>query len=248
MSTLRALILDDEPPAQRYLAELLRATGIVNPVAIVASTSEAQLAIAQPIGIDVAFVDVNLNDRSGDTSELDWARSLLQQPNPPQLVLATAAQEHAITAFEAGAVDDLLKPITRQRVALCVERLHTRSLTRPSSLPPVRLMARTASSLVFLPFEGILAFEAENRLTFVHHVEGRYLADLSLNAFEQQLPQNMIRTHRNWLVALDQVRKLSRVDSELVLVINETLTIPISRDRSASVRDALVSRSLGTRL
>ena len=245
--TVRALIVEDEPLAQRYLAELLHATGAVDVVALVSNVAEATLAIDQQLGIDVAFVDVRLIDRPGDVSGLAWARAMALRPDGPMLVLATALADHAIAAFDAGAVDYLLKPFTRQRVAVCVERLLARRPSSPEVKAPSRLLARTANSLVFLPIDGVLAFEAEERLTYVHHTQGRHLVDLSLAALEPQFAERILRSHRNWLVALHHVRELVRTDGELSLQVGDNLVVPVSRDRASIVREALMSRAIGGR-
>ena len=161
-------------------------------------------------------------------------------------MLATALADHALAAFEAGAVDYLLKPFTRQRVATCVERLLARRPARAAA-PPTRLVARTATSLVFLPLAGVLAFEAAERLVHVHHLDGRFLVDLSLAALETQFADRVTRTHRNWLVVLDHVRELGRPSGDLALHVGADLVVPVSRDRAPAVRDALVSRAVGAR-
>ena len=245
--TVRALIVEDEPLAQHYLTELLLATGAIDVVATVSKVQDATLALDQQLGIDVAFVDVRLIDRPGDASGLAWARAVAQRPGGPMLVLATAMADHAVAAFDAGAVDYLLKPFTRQRVAVCVERLLARAASRPETKLPSRLLARTANSLVFLPIDGVLAFEAAERLTYVHHIQGRHLVDLSLSAIEPQFAERILRSHRNWLVALDHVRELGRLDGELSLQVGENLVVPVSRDRASLVREALLSRTIGIR-
>jgi DNA-binding LytR/AlgR family response regulator len=234
---IRALIVEDEAPARRYLAELLHATARVEVVAAVATVDEADQALAAELGIDVGFVDIRLVDRRGDASGLEWAR---RHPSL-RVVFATASPEHAVSAFEVGAADYLLKPFTRARVDACVQRLV--ALDRPAAPRPSRLVARTASSLVFLPLAGVLAFEAEDRLAYVHHTDGRYLVDLSLAALETQFADRVVRTHRNWLVVLDHVRELTR-DGEVAV---GSLVVPVSRDRAAAVREALVSRAVGRR-
>lgn len=244
MTGLRAMIVEDEAPARRYLGELLRDTGRIEVAAAVTTVAEANQALAAELALDVAFVDIRLIDRPSDVSGLDWARRVVAMRDAPQLVLATALAEHALAAFDAGAVDYLLKPFTRQRVATCVDRLVTRRPSRTTA--PRRLVARTATSLVFLPLVGVLAFEAEDRLAYVHHVDGRYLVDLSLAALEAQFADRVLRTHRNWLVVLDHVRELGRGSGELALQVGG-LAVPVSRDRAPAVREALVSRAVGGR-
>jgi DNA-binding LytR/AlgR family response regulator len=246
VTPLRALVLDDEAAIRKYLAELLRATARVDPVGVVGSIAEATQAMSADLEIEAAFVDVRLVERAGDQAGLRWARALAAQPDAPLIVLATALAEHAVAGFELGAVDYLLKPFTPSRVATCVERLLARRTPRPATLPS-RLMARDGARLVFLPVAGILAFEAAERLVFVHHAEGRFLVDLSLAAVEQQLGERVLRTHRNWLVVPGEVRELSRATGELVVTVGATLVVPVSRDRGAAIRAALTRGALGSR-
>jgi DNA-binding LytR/AlgR family response regulator len=231
MSRLRALIVEDELPARRYLVELLTGTGHVAPVAAVGTVDAADLAMLN-LEVDAAFIDIRLIDRPGDRSGLDWALGLAALADPPLLVFATASPEHALAAFDAGAADYLLKPFTRERVATCVDRLLERRSTGAPRRAATRLLARTATDLVFLSLEGVLAFEAAERLTYVHHLEADFAVKL-------------VRTHRNWLVALDHVRQLGR--GEATLMVGASLSVPVSRERAPSVREALLSRAVGIR-
>ncbi|HZJ68249.1 MAG TPA: LytTR family transcriptional regulator DNA-binding domain-containing protein, partial [Kofleriaceae bacterium] len=115
----------------------------------------------------------------------------------------------------------------------------------PTAALPTRLVARNAASLVLLPLDGILAFEASGRLTYVHHSEGRFLVDPSLSALEAQFGELVLRTHRNWLAARRHVRRLDRASSELCLVVGDSLEVPVSRDRAAAVRKELLAGTLG---
>jgi DNA-binding LytR/AlgR family response regulator len=241
---LVGLVVEDEARARAYLDELLQATGAFARILTAATPGEATRALLTA-PIDVAFVDIRLVDRAGDVSGLDWVRSVASAPNPPRFVFTTAMEDHALAAFEAGAVDYLLKPYTSRRVASCVQRLiaHARLAAAPAPAP--RLLARTASGLMLMPIEGARAFEAADRLTYVHHDDGRFLIDPSLASLEQQLAGRVLRCHRNWLVAPAHVKRLERRSGELVLVVGDTLVIPVARDRAADVRQALVAGTIG---
>lgn len=242
MTGMNALVVEDEARARAYLDELLRGTGAFARVLTAADAGEATRALlAAPI--DVAFVDIRLVDRAGDVSGLDWVRSVASAPNPPRFVFTTAMADHALAAFEAGAVDYLLKPYTARRVASCVQRLIART-GRPAA-PPPRLLARTASGLMLMTIDGARAFEAADRLTYVHHDDGRFLIDPSLASLEQQLGARVLRCHRNWLVAPSHVKRLERRSGELVLVVGDALVVPVARDRAADVRQALVAGTIG---
>ncbi len=248
LTQLSALVLEDEWPARNLLVELLRGTGEFGNLAAVATVQEAkQVLECGELGIQVVFADIRLTGRPDDVSGLQWVRSLQALPQPPMVVLATAVAHHAVEGFELGAVDYLLKPYAEQRVQRCVERLLSRhrSATEPSS--PLRLVARDQNALVFLEVEGMLAFEAADRLTYVHHDKGKYCIDLSLQAIDALLESQSLRVHRNWLVAPHQVRSLARDSGELVLRVGETLVVPVSRDRARAVREQLLKGAIGIR-
>jgi DNA-binding LytR/AlgR family response regulator len=242
MTALRVLVVEDEPPARDYLVELLRASDGVGDIVSVGSVVDATAAMRDAPGLSAAFVDIRLVDRPGDTSGLAWARAVMATPAPPSLVFATALPEHALAAFEAGAVDYLLKPFTQARVTRCVDRLHARRqvLTGRAGGAPTRLLARSGTSLVFLSFEGVYAFEAADRMTHVHHADGKFLVDPSLATLEHDLAWRLIRVHRNWLVVAAHVRRLVR-GSEPMLLVGPSLKVPVSRERAAQVREALLA-------
>ena len=248
-SHLRALVVEDEWPARNYLVELLQRTSHVDIVAAVPTLGEATQALENTaLGIDSVFVDIMLAGTSGDTSGLTWikevsaARSVL-------FVLATALPEHALHAFELGVVDYLLKPFTAPRVAQCVERLMAKR--RPPSEAatfPRRIVARDRSTLVFVPPEEVLAFEASARLCFAHCAGGRFSIDLSLSALESTFEGTFLRVHRNWLIQPAFVRRYDKELSELSVQLGDlACVVPVSRERAQAVKDALFANAIGLR-
>jgi len=91
-------------------------------------------------------------------------------PLAPMFVLAVASSQHSLEAFDLGVVDYILKPFTEDRVDQCLRRLLDRRAPRPQAVR--RVVTRRKKSLVFLDPEKIWAFEAADRLTFVHSAEG----------------------------------------------------------------------------
>lgn len=112
-------------------------------------------------------------------------------------------------------------------------------------VPPRRLAARRKGNLFFLDFAGLLAFEAADRLTYLHHLEGTYDVDLSLNALAATLGSRVLRVHRNWLIAPDHVQGLTRLDGELCLELSAELRVPVARDRAREVRKRLLQDTVG---
>jgi len=119
MTPLRALVLDDEWLARKYLAQLIEATGLARVVGAVASLAEARRVLAET-PVDVVFLDVQL---AGGENGLDLIGSIPPDAKRPAFVLATAFTHHARKAGDLGAVDSLLKPFSEERVEQCLRRL-----------------------------------------------------------------------------------------------------------------------------
>jgi DNA-binding LytR/AlgR family response regulator len=251
--TLRVLILDDEPSARRLLAELVERSGLGHVGAALASADEARVALDSGSGMafDLVFVDVNLRARKGDRSGLELVRELSKQGNGPVVVLATAYPQHALEAFDLGVADYLRKPFTDERVRLCLERVRDRRPTRAAVDRPSRIAARSARALVFIGTDDVWAFEADDRLVYVHCPEGRFAFDLPLSWCESRLGHQVLRVHRNWVVAVRHVRRLERLGGETLLVVGSPappgVRVPVARDRVGPVRAALLSETSGAR-
>jgi two-component system response regulator LytT len=186
---LRALVVEDEWPARNYLVELLESSGLAEVAGAVGGIEEARQALTgdQGLRLDVAFVDIQLDGGPGGETGLSLVRSMAGAPDAPMFVLATAYDEHAVEAFELGVCDYLLKPFSEERVSHCLRRLQHRSVVRGGPAEgPARIVARRKRSLVFLESPEIWAFEAADRLTFVHTVHGVFDIDLSLAAVERE--------------------------------------------------------------
>ena len=260
MSHLRALVVEDEWPARNYLVRLIESTQLAEVVGAVASASEAREVLAT-LPVDVVFVDVQL---SCGESGLELVQSLLASSDAPSnghsrngvarplFVLATAFGQHALEAFDLGIADYLLKPFSEERIEQCLRRLHER---RPNGGPgPVRVVARRKRSLVFIDPAEIWAFEASERLSFVHSSQGKFDIDLSLAAIEASFGRYLFRVHRNWLVNLAFARELDREGSETTLFVGTSIgdesqgvRVTVSRDRAQALRNALLANATGVR-
>jgi DNA-binding LytR/AlgR family response regulator len=251
---LQVLIVEDEWPARNYLVELIEASQLAEVVGAVATVDEAcdAIAAAEGAAIDVVFADVQLggDDRAG----LELVRSLAASRPGLTLVLATAFEHHALEAFEVGVVDYLLKPFSEERVTQTLKRLQGRRSPAASPPPPSRIVARRKKNLVFLEASEIWAFEAADRLTFVHTAHGKFDLDLSLTAIEVSLGRSLTRVHRNWLVNAAFIRELVRDGPETSVFVGPSLAsegkglhVPVSRDRAQAVKEMLLANSTGLR-
>jgi DNA-binding LytR/AlgR family response regulator len=123
---------------------------------------------------------------------------------------------------------------------------------RPRSVR--RVVARRKRSLVFLDPKRIWAFEAADRLTFVHAPEGTFAIDMSLAGLEASFGRSLFRVHRNWLVNLAYVKELERdIGGATLIVGNElgssgkSIRAPISHDRAKALRAVLLKNATGLR-
>jgi two-component system response regulator LytT len=256
-AALRVLVVEDEWPARNYLVELLESSGLAEVVGAVGTIDEARQALSGDppgVGVDVAFVDVQLDGASRGESGLTLVRSVAGAPHAPMFVLATAFDEHALEAFELGVADYLLKPFSEDRVVQCLRRLEPRRSQPSAATGPARIVARRKRSLVFLEPQEIWAFEAADRLTFVHTMHGTFDIDLSLAAVEQSFGRAFVRVHRNWLVNAAHIKELERDGHETKLFVGagvadagKGVRVPVARERAAAVREMLLTNATGLR-
>jgi len=256
--TLRALVVEDEWATRNHLVELLQASGAAEVVGAVATADDARKVLDSPpadVAIDVAFVDVQLIGSEVDDEGLELVRAHAKRAAAPLFVLATASRQHALEAFDLGVVDYLLKPFTEARVAQCLERLRDRGpgLEPDAAGTPSRIVARRKRALVFIRLEEVWAFEAAERLAYVHTSRGRFDVDLSLSAVEASFGRTLLRVHRKWLVNTEYVYELEGAGSETELRLGVPagdaagLRVPVARERAQRVRAALLGNTLGIR-
>lgn len=124
---LLVLIVEDEWAARSYLTELVSQSGLAEVVAAVPSAEQARQVISAAPTIDAAFLDIHLAGDLSASAGLDLARELSQSRSAPLLVVASAAQQHALMAFELGVSDYLVKPFSADRVTQCLTRLRARA-------------------------------------------------------------------------------------------------------------------------
>jgi two-component system response regulator AlgR len=206
---LKALIVDDEPPARARLIALLRE---LNQVEVVGEAGDAgeTLALLEKLAPDILFLDVRMPGMSG----LELARHLARLPDPPAIVFTTAHGEHAMEAFEAEAVGYLLKPVRKDKLAAATERaqrLSVRQLeTAIAPEPRTHLPIRHREGIRLVRVADIICLLAEQKYTTVRHVGGADLVEDSLRQLETELGARFLRVHRGALVNRDFLEAIER--------------------------------------
>jgi two-component system, LytTR family, response regulator len=247
---LRTLIVDDEPIARKVLREGLDALDDLEIVGE-ADNGAAALEKISADHPDLVLLDLQMPTMSG----LEVVRNLRHGTHIPVIVIVTAYDQYALQAFEAGAIDYLLKPVGGERLAQAVERARRLSereaverlaqLQEINDQPAIpqsrRIVGKIGEEYFLLSAEEIYAFQAEIEIVWIITAKKKYLATQTLKVLEQRLRNTSFqRIHRNALVNVDHVRKMSALSSQrwLITLSNDQEFIA-SKRQAGSVRQLL---------
>ncbi|MFM8566381.1 MAG: LytR/AlgR family response regulator transcription factor [Gemmatimonadota bacterium] len=257
-SPLRVLVADDERPARSFLTALLRQHAEVTIVGEAADGSSA-VRMIEELRPDVAFLDLQMPELDG----LEVVR-LVKPAAMPLIVFVTAYDEYAVRAFEANAVDYLLKPVEPARLAATLQRVQerlegdsvrNRSAARAES--PVltaaaaavgpgylrRLPVRHHDDIVLLPVERIAAIEADDEAVRVTTAANeRFVVNVRLKDLEARLdPARFLRISRSAICNGELIVRVSSLPGGMLqLTLATGLRLTASRIRSRELRDLLL--------
>jgi len=223
--SLRALIVDDEPLARSNLSVLLRRDAEIASVRECGSGTEAvaEIRASRP---DLLFLDVEMPECDGfDVLEL------LGADLPAAVVFVTAFDQYAIRAFDAGALDYLLKPFDDDRFGRALARAKERvAAARVTPRKIDRIAVKNAEQIVFIRISEIDWIEAADYYAALHVGSKSHLLRRSMSDLEQELdPNEFCRIHRSTIVNLDRVRSLeSGEDDESILVLEDGTRLRMS--------------------
>ncbi|MEU4266743.1 LytTR family DNA-binding domain-containing protein [Streptomyces sp. NPDC026092] len=249
---LRVLAVDDEAPALGELLYLLRADPRIRSAEGATDATEALRRIGRALeagpdgdeAIDVVFLDIHMAGLTG----LDLARLLAGFARPPLIVFVTAHEGFAVQAFDLKAVDYVLKPVRRERLAEAVRRV--RELVHASSAPtspaaPEHIPVELGGVTRFVAVDDIAYVEAQGDYARLHTDEGSHLVRIPLSTLEERwAARGFVRIHRSHLVALARVDEL-RLDGGATSVRLGTTELAVSRRHARQLRDLLMRRAGG---
>jgi two-component system, LytTR family, response regulator len=200
---IRTLVVDDEPLARSNVTVLLRLDPEIEIVGECGSGMEA-LAELHKSGADLLFLDVQMPECDGfDVLEMAG------QDLPPAVVFVTAYDQYALRAFEAGALDYLLKPFDNARFGRALARAKERLVLGRNEKVTQRLAIKSAGQISFVNVSDIDWIEAEDYYSCLHIGTRSHLLRRSLADLEQELnASTFCRIHRSAIVNLDRVRGL----------------------------------------
>jgi two-component system LytT family response regulator len=234
---IRALVVDDEPLARSNLTVLLRRDPDIGAVAECGSGLEAIAAIrtSKP---DLVFLDVQMPECGGfDVLEL------LGSYLPPAVIFVTAYDEYALRAFEAGALDYLLKPFDDARFERALKRAKDKIAHYSPRQPQLaqRLVVKDRGQVLFLNVADIDWVEAAGYYACVHVGSDTHIIRRTLLELERDLgEERFVRIHRSTIVNLERIRALELQDGgEYEVVLKAGARLRLSRRFRKALQDRL---------
>ncbi|MFL4946705.1 LytR/AlgR family response regulator transcription factor [Streptomyces sp. MMS24-I31] len=250
---LRALAVDDERPSLEELLYLLNADPQIGRAEGVGDATEALRRINRalqsgpdgPDAIDVVFLDIHMPGLDG----LDLARLLSGFAEPPLIVFVTAHEDFAVQAFDLKAVDYVLKPVRKERLAEAVRRSAQLSGAAPripvSEPDPDHIPVELGGVTRFVAVEDITHVEVRGDYARLHTGKGSHLVRIPLSTLEERWrSRGFVRIHRRHLVALRHIGEL-RLDAGTVSVLIGTDELQVSRRHARELREMLTRRTAG---
>ncbi|WP_258096142.1 LytTR family DNA-binding domain-containing protein [Salinibacter sp. 10B] len=248
---MQALIVDDEPPARNLLQEYLSEVDRIEVIGTCGNGREAIEAINEQ-GPDLVFLDVQMPG-------LDGFDVLEQIDVLTDIIFSTAYDQYALQAFDAGAIDYLLKPYSKNRFRTAVERALERYEQEDPDYPdrlaellqearaqdnssPERLYVRHGEKIIPVDPEEIQWVEAAGDYSKLHTVEKTYLSSMGIGKLEERLDaKRFARVHRSHIIAFPAVDHLrSDGSGGYWIILNDETKLRVSRSYAPDIRDRLV--------
>lgn len=246
---MNILIVDDEVLARERLKALMTDIDPQATLAEAANGLQALEACAE-VTPDVVLLDIRMPGMDG----IETAQHLGKLQPVPAIIFTTAYGDHALEAFDAQAIDYLLKPIREERLQQALEkarRFHGQDweTIADTSQPAQRshFSAHSRNGLVLKPVEEVYYLQAEQKYVTAYWPGGELLLDETLKQLEQELGGRFIRIHRSTLVALDYIEALDRsTDCGLAIRLkHDAGQLLVSRRHSTAVKTAIEAFSRG---
>jgi two-component system LytT family response regulator len=242
---IKAILIDDEPLARSMVKEYLLAHPEINVIAECNDGFEGIKAIAQ-YQPDLIFLDIQM-------PKINGFEMLELIDNPPAVIFTTAFDEYAIKAFEAHAVDYLLKPYSQERFSKAIRKWLDRQL--PLVSPRTKELVETAESpdernrvvvkkgthILIIPVQKIHYLEAYDDYVKIHTADGFHLKKKTMNHYEGSFdPSQFVRVHRSYMINLQELTRIEPMEKDShVALLKSGVRIPLSHNGYARLREIL---------
>lgn len=233
----KAMIVDDEAPARSELKYLLDELGQTEVVSEAASVREAVEKLKE-YPCDVMFLDVNMPEATG----MQLAEAMQHLKYPPAVVFVTAYSEFAIDAFKVHAIDYLIKPVEKDRLAQALARVREHIALHNRAQRAERIPVEKGGKKILINIDSIRYIMARDDYAYLQTDTDRYFSTVSLAQLEKRLDgHGFFRVHRGYLVNLEHVKEVESVPGgTLLLTLDGTDDkVPVSRRRVSSLKKAL---------
>jgi two-component system LytT family response regulator len=247
---VRALIVDDEELARGYLRELLAAHPEIEIAGECANGFDAVKSISE-IHPDLVFLDVQMPKLDGFE-----VLELIDSTTMPVVIFVTAFNQYATRAFDAHAVDYLLKPFSAERLARALERAKSRlgerripeglaAEARRSGDRPQRIVVKDGTRIHIIPLAKLDYVEAQDDYVALHSEGKTHLKQQSIASVEASLdPAVFVRIHRSAIVNLERVARIEPYGKESrIVILTDGSRLPVSRTGYARLLEAMDSNS-----
>jgi len=247
MNKIKALIIDDESLARDLLRHYLSKDGRVEIVGEYSNGFEGVLAL-QDLKPDLVFLDIQMPKITG-FEMLELVQS------PPIIVFSTAYDQFAIRAFEANAIDYLLKPYPYERVVASlnkvVERLKDKTAsseigklieTHDEELGKLkRVVVKSGRKIQVIPVESIYYIESQDDFVMIYCMEGHFMKQKTMKFFEQHLDDNQFaRIHRSYLLNLSSISEIQQYEKESwIILTKQGAKLKVSKAGYANLKEKL---------
>lgn len=239
----KAVIIDDEPLSREIVKAYLKAFPEIEVVQECGDGFEGVKAIQQH-NPDLIFLDIQMPKITG----FEMLELIDQKP---AVIFITAYDSFAIKAFEANAVDYLLKPVAEDRFRSAI--LKWKSQVTPASPEPMervlstmstaagqqnRIVVKTGSKVKIIPAHEILYLEADDDFVKIFTAEGSFLKNKTMSFYEQSLDAaQFVRVHRSYIVQINQITKIEPYQKETHLaILRDGKQIPVSKTGYAKLK------------
>lgn len=243
----KVLLIDDEPLARMIVMEYLQLFPQLTVMQECNDGFEGMKAI-QEHKPDLIFLDIQMPKINGFEM-----LELLEQP--PAVIFTTAFDEYAIKAFEAHAVDYLLKPFSKERFDKAVNKWleqqtntvatantqHLLEAVAQNSAQSNRIVVKNGNKIKIIPINEVLYLEAADDYVKVHTAEGYFLKSKTMSHFETTMDANLFcRCHRSYLVNTQHITRIDPYEKDNhVAVLKNGTKVPVSRSGYGKLREVL---------
>jgi two-component system, LytTR family, response regulator len=247
VTAIRTVIVDDEDLARQILREYLSAEAGVEIVAECANGFEAVKSIAD-LKPDLVFLDVQM-------PKLDGFEVLELMESRPTVIFVTAYDQYAMKAFDAHAVDYLLKPFPVARLKTALERARQRLTGQTSAPAPAdlsaaarppghtldRVVVKDGTKVHIIPVDKLDYVEAQDDYIGLRSDKKLYLKQQTISSIEGQLdPKKFLRIHRSYIVNLERIARIEPFTKDSrVAILQDGTQLPVSRAGHARLKELL---------